>query len=328
MKFLIVGMGSIGRRHLRNLISCGERDFILLRTRRSTLPDDELTQYITETNLENALAHEPDAVIVSNPTSLHLEVAIPTALAGCHLFLEKPISNSIDRIEELYQSVDIGGSNVLVGYQYRYHPGLQKVKEILTDGKIGRPISVRAHWGEYLPSWHPWEDYQQSYSARADLGGGVILTLSHPLDYLRWLVGEVEALWAFSGKLGDLDLEVEDTAEIGLRFSDGVYGSLHLSYNQKPTTHRLEVVGTAGTIRWDNSTGISSLYTSEVGDWQNTPAPEGFERNDLFLAQMRHFLAVVRGEQEPACTLEDGVKALELALAAKKSAALGRLVTL
>jgi len=321
-------MGSIGRRHLRNLISCGERDFILLRTQCSTLPDDELTQYTTETNLENALAHEPDAVIVSNPTSLHLEVAIPTALAGCHLLLEKPISNSIDRIEELYQSVDIGGGNVLVGYQYRYHPGLQKVKEILTDGKIGRPLSVRAHWGEYLPSWHPWEDYQQSYSARADLGGGAILTLSHPLDYLRWLVGEVEALWAFSGKLGDLDLEVEDTAEIGLRFSDGVYGSLHLSYNQKPTTHRLEVVGTAGTIRWDNNTGITSFYTSEIGDWQNTPAPEDFERNDLFLAQMRHFLAVVRGELEPACTIEDGVKALELALAAKKSAALGRLVTL
>jgi predicted dehydrogenase len=321
-------MGSIGRRHLRNLISCGERDFILLRTRRSTLPDDEQTQYATETNLENALAHKPDAVIVSNPTSLHLEVAIPAALAGCHLLLEKPISNSIDRIEELYQSVDIGGGNILVGYQYRYHPGLQKVKEILTDGKIGRPLSVRAHWGEYLPSWHPWEDYQQSYSARADLGGGVILTLSHPLDYMRWLVGEVEALWAFSGKLGDLDLEVEDTAEIGLRFSDDIYGSLHLSYNQKPTTHRLEVIGTAGTIRWNNNTGITSFYTSEIGDWQNTPAPEGFERNDLFLSEMRHFLAVVRGEQEPVCTLDDGVKALKLALSAKKSAASGKLVEL
>jgi predicted dehydrogenase len=328
MKFLIVGMGSIGRRHLRILINLGEKDIILLRTHNSTLSDDDLSSFTTETNLEDALAHEPDAVIVSNPTSLHLEVAIPAALAGCHLLLEKPISNSMDRIDELNQSVDIGGGNVLIGYQYRFHPGLQKVKDILVDGTIGRPLSVRAHWGEYLPGWHPWEDYRQSYSARADLGGGVILTLSHPLDYMRWLVGEVKALWAFSGKLGDLDLEVEDTAEIGLRFSRGVYGSLHLSYNQKPTTHRLEVVGTAGSIRWDNSTGITSLYTSEVGDWQNTPAPEGFERNDLFLAQMRHFLAVVRGELEPACTLVDGVKALELALAAKESAASGRLVTL
>ncbi len=328
MKFLIVGMGSIGRRHLRNLSKLGERDFILLRSNQSSIPDDDLSNFVTENDIEKALAHKPDAVIISNPTALHLEVGIPAAKAGCHLLLEKPVSHSKEMLEEFSHSVEVGGGIVLVGYQYRFHPGLHRVKEMISEGTIGRPLSVRAHWGEYLPSWHPWEDYRSSYSAQAALGGGVILTLSHPLDYLRWLIGEVESLWAFSGRLGNLELEVEDTAEIGIRFSSGAFGSLHLSYNQKPTTHRLEVVCTNGTIRWNNSSGIIDVYHSEVGRWQEIKPPEGFERNDLFLAEMHHFMAVIRGEEEPICTLEDGIRALELALAAKKSAALGQMVAL
>ncbi len=123
---------------------------------------------------------------------------------------------------------------------------------------------MRAHWGEYLPGWHPWEDYRQGYSARPDLGGGVVLTLSHPLDYLRWLFGEVEALWAFTGKSSDLELQVEDTAEIGLRFANGVLGSLHLDYNQRPPGHWLEVITSQGTLRWDNLSGEVQVYRSET----------------------------------------------------------------
>jgi predicted dehydrogenase len=178
-----------------------------------------------------------------------------------------------------------------------------------------------------LPGWHPWEDYRQGYSARADLGGGVLLTLCHPLDYLCWFFGEVEALWAFAGRLGDLALDVEDTAEIGLRFAGGMLGSVHLDYNQRPSTHTLEIVGTQGTLRWDNADGAVYLYQSpekslkEGGGegWQKYPIPHGFERNDLFLAEMRHFLAVVRGEMQPVCTLWDGIQTLHLALAAHQS---------
>ncbi len=326
MKFLIAGLGSIGRRHMHNLLALGQREIILYRTHRSILPDDDLTSYPTETSLEKAFSYKPDAVIISNPTSLHLEVAIPAALAGCHLLLEKPISHSMERVDELCKAVEIGGGKVLVGYQYRFHPGLKKVKEILSNGAIGRPLSVRAHWGEYLPGWHSWEDYRNSYSAQANLGGGVILTLCHPLDYLRWLVGEVDAVWAFAGKLGDLDISVEDTAEIGLRFSNDAFGSVHLSYNQKPTTHNLEFIGTDGTIRWDNSTRVASTYYPADEEWKDYPLPSGFARNDLFLAEMRHFISVVREMEEPICSLADGVQALELALAAKRSAEQDKLI--
>jgi len=327
MKILIAGFGSIGRRHFRNLRALGEDDFVFLRSRRSTLPDDEIAAYPAERTIDAALAHQPEAVIISNPTALHLDVAIPAAQAGCHIFLEKPISHSMARLDELKMAVARGGGRVFVGFQFRFHPGLQQIAAWLSSGQIGRPLSVRAHWGEYLPDWHPWEDYRQGYSARKDLGGGVILTLCHPLDYLRWLLGEVNGLWAFIGSESDLELQVEDNAEIGLRFASGALGTVHLDYSQRPPSHHLEIIGTQGTIRWDNADGAARLWRAGASAWEVVLPPDGFERNHLFFEKMRHFLAVARGEESPRCTLQDGIRALELALGAHESASAETVVT-
>ena len=181
MKFLIVGLGSIGRRHFRNLIALGEKDIVLLRSHRATLPDDELAGYSVETDLSEALKkYQPDAVIIANPTALHLDIAIPCANAGCSILIEKPISNSLDRVDELASALRQGGGQLLVGFQFRFHPTLQKAAQLLKDHAIGKPLSFHAHWGEYLPNWHPWEDFKQGYAARPDLGGGVILNTGRP----------------------------------------------------------------------------------------------------------------------------------------------------
>ena len=340
MRFLIAGLGSIGRRHFRNLIALGERDVILLRTRKATLPDDELTGYPVETNIQEALEkHTPDAVIVANPTSMHLEIAIPAAQAGCHILLEKPVSHSLERLDVLQKAVEKSGSKILVGFQFRYHPTLNKARELIQSNTLGRILTVHAHWGEYLPQWHPWEDYRQSYAARSDLGGGVIVTLTHPLDYLRDLLGEVESLYSFNGHMSPLAVDVEDVAEIGLKFRNGALGGVHVNYFQRPPVHRLEIVGTDGTLRWDNANGILHHYKmpASFGSFSDQPPapviesfspPEGFERNQLFVAQTRHFIEVVRGEAEPICRLEDGVKALSLALGAYESQKSERVVHL
>jgi len=319
VKFLIAGLGSIGRRHLRNLRALGEDDILLYRTHQSTLPDDELAGLSIETDLQAALSYHPDAVIVANPTALHMEVAIQSALAGCHLLIEKPVSNTLERVDELEAALRATGKQALVGFQFRFHPGLQQVVNLLANGELGRPLTVRAHWGEYLADWHPWEDYRQSYSARADLGGGVLLTLCHPFDYLRWILGEITSLWAFTGKLGDLELEVEDTAEIGLRFEQGLLGSLHLDYNQRPASHTLEVIGTQGTLNWSNTDGAVHWYNATGQSWHEYLLAPGFERNEMFKAEMNHFLDVVHGEAQPVCGIADGRRVIELVLAAQVS---------
>lgn len=333
MKFLIAGFGSIGRRHLRNLLALGERDIVFFRSNRSTLPDDEIAGFPVETRLDAALAHRPDAVIIANPTALHLDVAIPAAEAGCAILLEKPVADTWDRVPELEAAVRRGKARVLVGFQFRFHPTLRRAVGLLAEGAIGQPVAARAHWGEYLPGWHPWEDYHQSYAARPDLGGGVILTLSHPFDYLRMLLGEVEALWALTTGQSRLGVPVEDTAEIGLRFNSGgdaagAIASVHLDYLQQPATHALEIIGSNGTLRWNNADGSLTWFRGGAQGWQIETPPQGFERNWLFMEEMRNFIAVARGEAEPVCTLKDGLRALEIALAARASAADGQLKVL
>jgi predicted dehydrogenase len=341
MKFLIAGLGSIGRRHMRNLIALGEKDLVLLRTRKATLPEEELASFPQETDLRVALErHKPDAVIVANPTSMHLDVAIPAVEAGCAILLEKPISHSLERLDQLETAVKKSGSKVLVAFQFRFHPGLMRAKQLLADGEIGRIISAHVHFGEYLPAWHPWEDYRKGYAARSDLGGGVVATQCHSLDYLPWLVGTVECAWGFTAKLSDLEVDVEDTAKIGLRFESGALGSLHLDYNQQPPEHYFTVIGTKGTIKWNLSDGAARIYRASAesmeissgagikagGEWETYPLTEGWERNVMFLEQMKHFVSVARGEAEPACTLDDGIRVMKLIYAVHESQKTGKLV--
>ncbi len=326
-RYLIAGLGSIGRRHMRNLLALGEKDIVLYRTRKTTLPEEELAAFPQETDLQFVLKeYKPNAVIVANPTSFHLDIAIPAAEAGCAILLEKPISHSMDRLDELESAVKKSGSKVLVGFQFRFHPGLACAKQLISNGEIGRIISAHVHFGEYLPAWHPWEDYRKGYAARADLGGGVVLTQCHSLDYLPWLVGEVESVWGFTAKLSDLEVDVEDTAKIGLRFAGGALGSLHLDYNQQPPAHHFEIIGTNGTLKWNLSDGAARIYRVDKKDWEVYPLPVGWERNMMFMEQMKHFITVVRGEVEPSCSLEDGIRVMKLVWAVRESQKEGKLI--
>lgn len=319
MRFLICGWGSIGRRHFRNLRALGEEDIVFYRTGHSTVGSEEIEDFPAERDLEKALSrYQPDVAVISNPSALHLEVAIPAAQAGCDLMIEKPLAADMERVDELRSAVDEAGVQVLVGYQFRFHPGLQRVKRLLDDGSLGEPVSVDVEWGEYLPDWHPWEDYRESYSARRELGGGVLLTLSHPFDYLRWLLGGVDRVTGEAAVSGKLESDVEDVADIQLNFAAGPLGSVHLDYLQKPPVHRMDLTCTSGFIRWEADRS-DIAYSQAGGDWERTEPTPDFERNDLFKAEIEHMIAVSKGEATPVCTLDDGVAALQIALAARDS---------
>lgn len=328
MRVLVAGLGSIGRRHVRNLRALGVEDLVLYRTGRSTLSLEEFEGLPQESNLEAALAHRPDAALVCNPSSLHLSVAIPAAESGAHVFVEKPLATTLEGLPLLQAALVGSETRLQVGFQYRFHPGLLTVRQLLSEERIGRPIYARAEYAEYLPDWHPWEDYRDSYAAREELGGGVMHTLSHPFDYLRWLFGEVESVSAEIWRSGALELGVEDGAEVYLRFHNQLQASVHLNYNRRPPSQRLEVTGTSGLLRWDFFEREVACWSADGQSWTRYPDPPDFERNFMFLEEMRHFLNVVEGNGEPPCSLDDGVKALEICLAAYESAESGRRVTL
>ena len=322
-EILIVGLGSAGRRHLANLRALGWTDFRLLRTRRSTLPEGDLAGLPVAHDLDEALSRRPLAVVVSNPTALHVPVALAAARHGVHLFIEKPVSDQPDGLESLEALVRTKNLVAMTGFQFRFNPGLLQLKAWIEGGAIGQVISAQAHWGEYLPDMHPWEDHRTGNAARADLGGGVLLTLCHPFDYLRWIVGDVEAVTAMAGDVSYLPefrgLDVDCAVDVLLRFTSGASGHVHLNFVQRPTQHRLVVIGTGGSVSWSQSDHAAHLNEARSGKTHTVPAPEGFERNSMFLDQMRHFLACVRLEDQPRCTLNDGLAALTVSLAAHKS---------
>lgn len=315
---LITGFGSIGRRHMRNLRALDVTDITVYRTGKSTLDTDELGDVRVVYDLDQALAQQPAATVIANPTALHIPTALAAARAGSHLFFEKPISHTRDGLDELRRIVDDKRLVVFVGFQFRFHPGLRQVKHWLEAGAVGRVVHVQAHWAEHLPNWHPWEDYRTSYAARRDLGGGVLLTLCHPFDYLRWLFGDVAHVFASTSSRG-LDLEAEDTADVHLQFVSGVMGHVHVDYVARPGGHWLEITGTEGSIRWDNADGVAYLYRAAAESWESVAPPAEFERNTMFLDEMRHFLACVAGGDQPLCSLDDGIQALEIILAAHES---------
>lgn len=339
MKILIVGLGSVGRRHARNLpallgqrveiIACGSPPTAAAEGRvPSVVSLPEVGGIETYHDLDAALTCQPDATFVCTPTSLHVPAAAAAAAAGSHLFIEKPVSHDLRGLDELLASVKARGLKTFVGFQFRFHPGLRDVKNLLESGAIGRILHATAHWGEYLPDWHPLEDHRQGYSARRSLGGGALLTLCHPFDYLRWMLGEARLVTSIAGSRGELGIDVEDTADSIIEFGSGAVASVHLDYLQRPATHRLEVIGTDGTIQWDNEPGGVRWYRADRRSWQSVGQPSGFTRNDMFLDEVRHFMNCLAGMEEPLVSLEDGIRTLSLVLAAHAAAREGRTVEL
>lgn len=325
MRFLICGLGSIGQRHLQNLISLGEEDIVLYRTGKATLSSSEYTRFPVDDDLSRAIENwEPQAAIISNPTSLHMDTALPLARAGIHLLIEKPISNTTAKVAELQATLDGTGAKALVGHQFRFHPGMRQAKKMIDEHVIGKILRVNVFWGEYLPEWHPWEEYQLAYSARRDLGGGVVLTLSHPIDYLRWLFGDVDAVTAEIGNSRTLDIDVEDAADFNLEFGSGVQASVHLDYLQSPKRHWMDIQGEHGTLHWDFADAAVHWRKSSSKDERRSQEEHAFERNEMFLQEMAHFIDLIRKDGIPICSVEDGLRALEVALAVHQSAQEGQ----
>jgi predicted dehydrogenase len=343
LRALIVGLGSIGQRHARNLRSIlgDDVELLALRARGRThvlgermAVDDTATvgerlRVRELTSIDDALAAMPDVAFICNPTRLHVPVAQRLADAGCHLFLEKPIADSMDGVDDLARTVERRGIVAVVGCQMRFHPCLRRLHALLAAGAVGTVTSVRIAMGEYLPGWHPYEDYRESYAARRDLGGGVILTLIHELDYAYWLFGVPARLFAVGGHLSNLEIDVDDTASILMQCRTRerpLPVHVQMDFVQRPPARSCEVVGDGGKIIVDLV--ANSLCAYDAAGMAGEELRVDFERNQLFLDELTHFLACVRGEDRPLVPLADGIATLRMALAARESIATGQLVNL
>lgn len=344
MKILIMGLGGIGQRHLRNLRTLRGNDLEIIaydpRPNPPVLTDQLKVEEGTRleqkynlaiyTDIEQAMAQKPRAAFICNPTSLHIPAALRAAREGCALFIEKPLSHNLEHVDELIRLVENRALPAVVGYQMRFHPCLQRLFTLVQEKKVGRILSVRAVVGEYLPGWHTYEDYRQGYAARQDLGGGVILSQIHELDYLYWLFGMPRRLFGLGGHLSSLEVDVEDTADVLMEcMLDGhpISVSLHQDYIQKPASRSCEIVGDVGKILVDLRALSVDVYDGE-GNHVEAESYEGFQRNQMFLDELSYFLDGMQGKQTPLVSLREAAQSLRMALAAKESLATGNVVDL
>jgi predicted dehydrogenase len=318
VRVLVVGLGSIGRRHLSNARRLLPEAHITV-WRHARPPAAERAPAEADRivhSLEEALSMRPDIAILAVPAPFHIRTAAPLASAGIHLLIEKPLSDTLDGVDGLLDVATRQGIVLMVGYHLRFSPSLKCLRSAIAEGTIGKVLSLHAEVGQYLPDWRPGTDYRSGVSARRELGGGVILELSHELDYMRWLGGEIRSIHADTGQLGGLDIDVEDVAEIVLRFTDGAIGSVHLDMLQRSATRTCRVIGSEGTLEWDGLSGYARLFSAGDGTWTDLYGPSDAGVDDMYTAELAHFIrCAIEGGDVPADGAA-GRRILELALAA------------
>ena len=331
---LVVGLGSIGKRHvgiIKELFP--DINIVVLRHRQCDKNDiDALGLYKCVTSIDKAIETNPQAAIIANPATKHIEVAEQLANNGIHLLIEKPISNNIDGVRKLINLCSKNGLILMTAYNLRFSPSLNQFRDLLHQGKIGIPYAVHVEAGQYLPNWRPNLDYRQTVSAQEHLGGGVLLELSHEIDYAQWIFGSVKWVKATVLRQSHLEIDVEDTAHLQLGMSNGfndkqLVVTLNIDFIRHNSTRQCHVVGEKGSLLWNGIQGSIEFFSPNSDEWEVLYS-NLTERNYTYEQESRHFISSIESGSSPHVSGEDGLNVVSVIEAVKKSNVEGSLVYL
>ena len=324
MRTLLLGAGSIGRRHLANLKSLGVRDLAVYdpnRKSRNQISDEY--QVVTVDSYPDALAWEPEIAFVCSPSHLHLSQARHLLAQNVHIFVEKPLSDWMEGVAEFIQATKGSRSIVQVGYNMRFHPAVQLIQKAVMNGDIGDPWVFRCRFGHYLPQWRPDQDYRETYSAHADQGGGVLADCIHEVDYLLWWGGEVNEVRSLLAHTSDLEIDTEDYATVLLKFTSGAVGEVRTDYLRFEKLREAEIIGSTGMLIWESRGKVPEHVTLRRFDRTDQTyitlyEDAGFDINKTYVDEIEHFLKCVAGEAEPLITAEEASRSLEVMVQARQ----------
>lgn len=293
-KIIIIGFGSIGQRHYRNLLSLGYKNIAVYDPddRRFIKKNVERLSYLTKKILT-----ESDIAFICNPNNKHIKTAIQCAKTGCHLFIEKPLSHNLRGVKELEDMCRKRELITMVGCNMRFHPCLKFIKHYLGQKKLGRVYGIYHEFGYYLPYWRPGQDYRKNYAAKRSSGGGIILDDIHEFDLLFWLNNFspfLEKKFIFN-KAGDLEIETEDNCIATFKFTNKVLGSVRCDYLQQYYSRGCKVVGQRGNLVWDFNENIVWLK-NKVGE-KKLLVLKNFDFNQIYLEEVKYFMRCVKDKQ-------------------------------
>lgn len=323
MKVLIVGYGSIGKRHVKNLLKIpGVQIIVCTKVPVSSKKNNK--RIVFHNNLKECLEKKPRIGFITNETSKHVKIATILAKKNMDLFIEKPLSHSLKGVKNLVNIIEKKKLISQMGCNFRFYPPIQNIKKMIEQKKIGRIISVQVENGSYLPDWHPNEDYSKGYAAKKSLGGGIVLTQIHEIDYLYWFFGKIDKVLSVSGKYSDLNINVEDTSAAILKFHNNIIGELHLDFFQRPQFKRCKIRGTKGIIEWESENNKLRVFSSKEKKWKIIKIKNNYKLtskkkiNKMYFEELTHFLNCIKLRRSTINPIAEGVETLKIALLIKK----------
>ena len=327
MKFLVLGCGSIGKRHMRNLLSIGiDANNIFAVDPRDDRQKEVNTLGITNTSSDymEVIENENfDIALVCSPTSLHIKQCIELGKKNINLFIEKPLADNKEGLESLIDIVKKNNLKAALAYVFRFSPLTQKVKSVLEEGKLGKVLWVRGEFSEYLPDFHPYEDYRSFYMAKKEIGGGSILDQSHIMDLILYLISGYEEVYAINTNLSSLEISSDDIAEMIVKLKGNIIASIHTDIFGRSHKKNLEIKAEKGNIFLDIYDDAVSVYYSD------TKSTEVFKKltkdfNQNYIDEINNFIASCDNKEDVRTTLDEGIQTMNLILAAKKSQISGK----
>lgn len=324
---LVIGAGSIGKRHIKNLLAApagaaGDPVTVSVVEPRADRRAEVMALGVPEAQLyesrDDALAAGGfDGALVATPTAFHVADALACAKAGLPLMIEKSLSVDMVGVAELQQEIESRGLFAFTAYCFRFDPQARRFAELLHEGAIGKPLYARAEMSTYLPEWHPHEDYREFYMAKKALGGGTLLDQSHLYDMTRMFLGEIRTVMGISRKDSDLEIETDDFGEFLFHLESGVYVSVHIDLFTRPWREFFQVTGSEGVLEWDIG---RKTITRFAHDGTSELLLQGTDYNAMYVNEVAYFLAGVRGERPDGPGFADGVRVMQVIDAIRTSA--------
>lgn len=315
---LVLGAGSVGKRHLENLRSLGCR-VSTMDPRPDRLQEAAAAGPLEHryASLEEAARHYTayDGVVVASPPKYHVAQSVQCLDAKLPVLLEKPVCASLNEAHELAAKCHQQAAPLLLGYTYRWWPPLRAFRQQLAQ--FGRPLHAKFVMSAHLADWHPWERYQDFFMASREQGGGALLDESHFVDLMLWFFGMPDEVYARVEKLSTLEIDTDDNVDIVASYANGLRAYIHLDLYGRPHEKYISVTGEGKTLDWSFDPNRFRYSEQMASEWTETRFD--YQRNDMFVEVAREFLRLIDGESAPSCDMTDGMNAMRVLAACRES---------
>lgn len=320
MKVLIIGTGSIGRRHINNLLEiCRDAKVALLRQDNKENAFSRKVDAVILTDINKGLEWNPDFVIIASPSSTHADFLQPVLASNLPVYVEKPVVISNQQLEQISKVASSYSAPSLVGCNLRYLPSIKQIKLMLERGDLGNVVRANLVAGQWLPDWRPDRDYRSCYSADSEMGGGVLFDLIHEIDMAQWFFGPFDFALARTGKNSSLEISSEDTAAILLdNEKTGVMVTISLDYVSRRPVRRYEIVGEKGTLIWDlqkKQMRVESATETRIV----TDRSEDFDVDATYIDALNELIISITNNTQTSHDIFEGMKTIKLLLTAKNN---------